>query len=80
LRMYAKVKWLRQRVLRKGTRRVAVDVARELVQHDDLRQPPLSRCAPRKQLALRRRLQRVTKPRTNGFVQRGVFDEVLLGG
>ena len=70
----------RQRVLRKGARRVAVHVARELVQHDDLRQPPLSRRAPRKQLAPRRCFQRVTKPRANGFVQRGVFDEVLLGG
>jgi hypothetical protein len=67
-----------QRVLRKGARRVAVDVARELVQHNDLRQPPLGRGAPRKQLTPRRRLQRVAKPRTNGFVQRGVFDEVPL--
>lgn len=70
----------RRHVLRKGARRVAVDVARELVQHDDLRQPPLSRRAPRKQLTLSRSLQRVAKPRADGFVQRGVFDEVLLGG
>ena len=70
----------RQRVRRKGERRVAADVARELVQHDDLRQPPLSRRAPRKQLTLRRSFQRVAKPRADGFVQRSVFDEVLLGG
>ena len=70
----------RQRVLRKRARRVAVHVARELVQHNDLRQPPLSRCTPRKQLSPRRSFQCVAKPRTDGFVQRGVFDEVLLGG
>jgi hypothetical protein len=60
----------RQRVLRKGARRVSVHVARELAQHPVLRQPPLGRWAPRKQLTLRGCLQRVAKPRANGFAQR----------
>ena len=40
---------------------------------------PKARGAPRKQLTTRLRLQRVAKPRADGVVQRGVFDEVLLG-
>jgi hypothetical protein len=35
---------------------------------------------PGKDLAPRRSLQRLAKPRADGFIQRGVFDEVLLGG
>ena len=70
----------RQCVLRKGLLCCAVEVARELAQHDDLRQPPLGRSAPLKQLTSRRSLQRVAKPRADGFVQRGVFNEVLFGG
>ena len=45
-----------QRVLRKGAGRVAVHIARELVQHQNLGQAPLGRGAPGKQLTPRRRL------------------------
>lgn len=48
-----------ERVLRKGLWGVAVDVARELVEHQDLSQAPLGRGASGKQLTprLRRRRQ-----------------------
>ena len=69
-----------QGILRKGTGRVAVHIARELVQHNDLRQPPLWRGAPVKQLAPRCGLQRGTKAGADGFVQGSVFGEVLLVG
>lgn len=69
-----------QRVLSKGAGRVTVGVARELVQHHDLRHPPLGRGAPAKQLTPRCGLQCGPKAGADGVVQRGVFDEVLLGG
>ena len=69
-----------QRVLCKGTGRVAVHIARELVQHNDLRQPPLRRGTPGEQLAPRCGFQRDTKARADGFVLGGVFGEVLLVG
>lgn len=69
-----------QRVLRKGARRVAVHIARELVQHQHLRQPPLGRRAPNKQLTPRRSIQRGAEAGADGFVQGSVFGEVLLGG
>jgi hypothetical protein len=42
-------------VLREGERRAAMDVARELVEHDDERQQRLGGGAPRLELARRRR-------------------------
>ena len=68
-----------QRVLRKGLGGVAVNVARELVEHQDLGQAPLGRGAPGKQLTARRRGQRGPEACADGFVQGGVFGEVLLG-
>ena len=35
-----------QRVLREGAGRVAINIARELVEHDDFRQPSFGRVAP----------------------------------
>jgi len=57
-----------QRVLRKGAGRVAVHIARKLVQHHHLRQPPLRRGAPGKQLAPGRSLQRGAEAGADGFV------------
>ena len=70
----------RDGVLCKGAGRVAVHIARELVQHNDLRQPSLSRRALGKKLTFSRSLQRGAKACADGVVQRGVFDEVMLGG
>ena len=66
--------------MRKGAGGVAVHIARERVQHQHLRQSPFRRGALGKQLTPRRCLQRVAEARANGLVQRGVFDQVLLGG
>jgi hypothetical protein len=66
--------------LRKSAGRVAVDIARELVQHQDLGQAPLGRGAPGKQFTPRRRLQRGTEAGADGFVQGSVFGEVVLWG
>lgn len=69
-----------QRVLRKRARCVTKDVARELVQHQFLRQPPLGAIATGKQLAARSRFQRRAKAFAQGGDQSGVLDEVLLVG
>ena len=69
-----------QRVLGKGLGGVAVDVARELVEYQDLGQAPLGRGAPGKQLTPRRRFQRGPEAGADGFVQGRVFGEVVLGG
>ncbi len=69
-----------QRVLRKGLRGVAVDVTREMVEHQDLGQAPLGRGAPDKQLTPRRLLQRGPESDADGFVQGRVFGEMVLGG
>lgn len=69
-----------KRVLRKGLGGVAVHIARELVEHQDLGQAPLGRGAPGKQLTTRRRLQRGAEAGADGVVQGGVFGEVVLWG
>jgi hypothetical protein len=69
-----------QRVLRKGAGRVAVHIARELVQHQDLGQTPLGRAAPGKQLTPSGCLQSGPEATADGFVQGDVFGEVVLGG
>ncbi len=69
-----------QRVLRKGLGGVAVDVVRELVEHQDLGLASLGCGAPGKQLTPRRRHQRGPEAAADGFVQGSVFGEVLLGG
>ncbi len=69
-----------QRVLRKGLGGAPVDVARELVEHQDLGQAPLRGGTPSKQLTPRSSRQRGPEAGADGFVQGGVFGEVVLGG
>ena len=68
----------RQRVARKSARIVPVDVARELVEHDDFRQTPARRGAPGRQLAALGRLQKGAKALGDARVQGSVFGEMLL--
>lgn len=65
--------------MRKGLRGVAVDVTREMVEHQDLGQAPLGRGAPDKQLTPRRR-HRGAEAGADDVVQGGVFGEVVLEG
>jgi hypothetical protein len=69
-----------QRVLRKGAGGVAVDVARERVQHQHLCRAPLWRGAPGKQFASRSRLQHRAEAAADGFGQGREFGSVLLVG
>ena len=69
-----------QRILRKGAGGVAVHIARELVQHQDFCQPAFGRGAPGEQFAAGCGLQRGAEAGADGFVEGGVFGEVLLGG
>jgi NAD(P)-dependent dehydrogenase (short-subunit alcohol dehydrogenase family) len=59
----------RLRVLREGTRCVAPDVAGELVQHDDLGQPPFGRCPPGLQFSNNGRLQRGAEALADGRIE-----------
>jgi len=56
-----------------------VHIARELIQHKYLYQPPLWRGAPGKQFTPRRSLQRRAKAGADGVIQGRVFGVVLLG-
>jgi hypothetical protein len=66
--------------LRKGARRVAPDIARKLIEHNDFRQTPSGRRPPAKQLTARARLQRGPKALRDQDVQGRVFGEMLLLG
>ena len=61
------------RVLRKRSGLVAKDIARELVQHNDLGQPPLRRGAPMCQFTAHGGLQGGAEALTHQGVQRRVF-------
>ena len=66
--------------MRKTAGRVAVQIARELVEHQDLGQAALGRGAPGKLLTPRCCLQRGAEAGSDDFVQGGVFGEVVFGG
>ena len=51
-----------------------------MVEHQELGQAPLGRGTPGKQLTPRCRLQRGAEAAADGFVQGGVFGEVVFGG
>ena len=68
------------RVLRKGAGRVAVHIARELVQHQDFCQSAFGRGAPGEQFTAGSGIQRGAEAGADGFVQGYVFGEVLVGG
>ena len=56
----------------------AVSVARDLVQHNDLRRLPMDGGAPSNNS--HRAAASSVSPNTDVFVKRGFFDKVLLGG
>ena len=66
-------------ILCKRQRRAAMDVARELVEHHDLGQPPLRRGAPLPQLAMLRRLPDGPKTHADHGVDRVFLGKVLRG-